>query len=219
MASETGGDVVAQVNNTAGRRGSNASEASAATNASRRGSTVSTSSDGTESTINSPTIASPLARVPLLADPDVPRPEQNRVAERSLIGLLQMLIEITINATLNPWRKHPAILARMPDFEIKLGFGLHMGWAVEGALGSEQKIDASYLGAHVNLSMFLEEHTKEYGVPLLMSGEVYDLLCPTVQMRCRWLDSMSVVGRDEPLDIFTFDYTLEGIGMNALVFL
>jgi hypothetical protein len=72
--------------------------------------------------------------VPLLADPDVPRPEQNRVAERSLIGLLQMLIEITINATLNPWRKHPAILARMPDFEIKLGFGLHMGWAVEGAL-------------------------------------------------------------------------------------
>jgi hypothetical protein len=59
-------------------------------------------------------------------------------------------------------------------------------------LGSEQKIDASYLGAQVNLSMFLEEHTKEYGVPLLMSGELYDLLSPTVQVRCRWLDSLSV---------------------------
>lgn len=63
--------------------------------------------------------------------------------------------------------------------------------------------------------MFLEEHTKEYGVPLLMSGELYDLLSPTVQARCRWLDSLSVTGRDEPLDLFTFDFTQDGMGASV----
>jgi len=32
-----------------------------------------------------------------------------------------------------------------------MGFGLHMGWAIEGAIGSEFKIDASYLSPNVNL--------------------------------------------------------------------
>ena len=29
--------------------------------------------------------------------------------------------------------------------QVTLGFGLHCGWAIEGAIGSEYKIDASYL--------------------------------------------------------------------------
>ena len=32
-----------------------------------------------------------------------------------------------------------------------LGFGLHVGWAIEGAIGSNYKIDASYLSPNVNL--------------------------------------------------------------------
>ena len=30
-------------------------------------------------------------------------------------------------------------------WQVTLGFGLHCGWAIEGAIGSEYKIDASYL--------------------------------------------------------------------------
>ena len=32
-----------------------------------------------------------------------------------------------------------------PSLQVTLGFGLHCGWAIEGAIGSEYKIDASYL--------------------------------------------------------------------------
>ena len=33
-----------------------------------------------------------------------------------------------------------------------MGFGLHVGWAIEGPIGSELKIDASYLSSHVHMA-------------------------------------------------------------------
>jgi hypothetical protein len=41
-----------------------------------------------------------------------------------------------------------------------MGFGLHLGWAIEGAIGSTYKIDASYLSPNVNMSAILEDSTK-----------------------------------------------------------
>lgn len=53
-----------------------------------------------------------------------------------------------------------------------MGFGLHVGWAIEGAIGSFYKIDASYLSPHVNMASRLEAATKQFGVPLLISGQL-----------------------------------------------
>ena len=57
-----------------------------------------------------------------------------------------------------------------------MGFGLHVGWAIEGPIGSEFKIDASYLGSHVNMASRLEGATKAYGIPILISRDLYDLM-------------------------------------------
>jgi hypothetical protein len=51
-----------------------------------------------------------------------------------------------------------------------MGFGLHQGWSIEGAIGSFFKIDASYLSPHVNMSSRIEYCTRSYGVPILVSG-------------------------------------------------
>lgn len=51
-----------------------------------------------------------------------------------------------------------------------MGFGLHIGWAIEGAIGSFYKIDASYLSPHVTIASRLESMTKYYGVFILVSG-------------------------------------------------
>jgi len=51
-------------------------------------------------------------------------------------------------------------LDTIPDFKVRMGFGLHMGWAIEGAIGSEFKIDASYLSPNVNLAAWLEAATR-----------------------------------------------------------
>jgi class 3 adenylate cyclase len=45
---------------------------------------------------------------------------------------------------------------------VTLGFGLHCGWAIEGAIGSYYKIDPSYLSHNVNMSSRLEAATKIY---------------------------------------------------------
>jgi len=33
-----------------------------------------------------------------------------------------------------------------------MGYGLHHGWAIEGAIGSTKKIDVSYLSPHAKMS-------------------------------------------------------------------
>ena len=54
---------------------------------------------------------------------------------------------------------------------VQLGFGLHAGKAVEGAIGSQRKLDATYVSNEVELVEFLEDRTKTYGVMILMSGK------------------------------------------------
>ena len=41
-----------------------------------------------------------------------------------------------------------------------MGFGLHVGWGIEGAIGSTFKIDASYLSPNVNMASRVNYATK-----------------------------------------------------------
>ena len=43
------------------------------------------------------------------------------------------------------------------------GFGLHAGKAVQGAIGSPRKLDATYISESVERAEFLESSTKTYG--------------------------------------------------------
>jgi len=58
----------------------------------------------------------------------------------------------------------------MPNYKVKMGYGLHCGEGIEGSIGSVYKIDASYLSPNVNMSSRLEGATKQFGVPILISG-------------------------------------------------
>lgn len=73
-----------------------------------------------------------------------------------------------------------------------MGFGLHVGWAIEGPIGSEFKIDASYLGPHVNMAARLEGATKHYGVPILISGEIHNLVTKKFKENMRQVDRVEV---------------------------
>lgn len=66
------------------------------------------------------------------------------------------------------------------------------GWAIEGAIGSSHKIDATYLSPHVNLAARLEEATKLYRVPILMSSQFAIELSPAAQTYLRLLDRVTV---------------------------
>ena len=96
---------------------------------------------------------------------------------------------------LTKYSRHQDLRDRLgQNYRVRLGFGLHVGWSIEGAIGSEFKIDASYLSQHVNMSMRLEEGTKAYGIPFLISGPMYDTCTPAMQKECRLIDKVLVSG-------------------------
>ena len=80
-----------------------------------------------------------------------------------------------------------------------MGFGLHVGWAIEGAIGSDFKIDASYLSPNVNMASRLEAATKQFGTPLLISGRLFELFSGTTKRFMRQIDKVTVKGSVEPL--------------------
>ena len=75
-----------------------------------------------------------------------------------------------------------------------MGFGLHYGWAIEGAIGSNLKIDASYLSPNVNIASRLEAATKQYGVQLLVSGALQGLMSEEIKEIMREIDHITVKG-------------------------
>jgi len=127
------------------------------------------------------------------------------VADAALKSYIQCMLEIARDTKLNAQISRPAVQERMPGFTIRMGFGLHFGWAVECVIGSKHKVDVSYLSPDVNMSSRLEAATKQYGVSILMSGDVVGLLSTDAQRLCRRVDRVTVKGSKSPIDLYTFD--------------
>ncbi|KAG7368758.1 PAS domain containing protein [Nitzschia inconspicua] len=106
---------------------------------------------------------------------------------------------------------------------VQMGFGLHAGKAVQGAIGSPRKIDATYVSEAVERAEFLEASTKKYCLQMLMSGSFHALLHPNTKRRCRMIDKLFIVDEDEDadedddelhgerMDIYTFDMDIEAL--------
>ncbi|BFI40333.1 protein MpCAPE [Marchantia polymorpha subsp. ruderalis] len=130
-------------------------------------------------------------------------------ADRALRAFLDIIQSIETSQSLAEFAKHPAIQKRMPGYRIHMGFGLHVGWAIEGAIGSAHKVDPSYLSPHVNMASRLEAATKQYGVMLLISETVIaHLTKSTLRDSCRKLDRVTVKGSQDPMVLYTFDIPL-----------
>jgi class 3 adenylate cyclase len=99
----------------------------------------------------------------------------------------------------------------MQNYRVEMGFGLHQGWAIEGAIGSFFKIDASYLSPNVNMASRLQAATKQYGVYILISHLLYYVLTPEVRQICREIDRITVKGSNQPIRIYTVDMDVSGL--------
>jgi class 3 adenylate cyclase len=134
------------------------------------------------------------------------------VADKALLSLLKTFVEIISNhdfiCNFAP-SSLAALYNRLPGYCCRIGCGLHFGWAIEGAIGTDKKIDASYISPHVNWSECLEAWTKEYGVPLLMSEPFFRLLSPNASKFCRKIDRIKKSAVDDVTSIYTYDANLD----------
>lgn len=157
-------------------------------------------------------------------------PEAGYIADRALVGFLKIIAEINRSKSVLKYRKEPALVNmtrrtpsddssfyassmysmmhdvdRTEEFKVRMGFGLHVGWAIEGAIGSKFKVDATYLSPHVNIAARLNSATRKFGVPILMSQQFHELLSKEFQMKTRQLDVVQLKGSTNPTAIYTYD--------------
>jgi class 3 adenylate cyclase len=108
---------------------------------------------------------------------------------------------------------------------VQMGFGLHAGRAVQGAIGSQMKLDPTYIGSNVNFAEFLESSSKDYGVPVVMSHLFVQLLKPMLRVKCRKIDricfddeALEDILADLPdteekdvIDLYTLDFDIPSL--------
>ena len=134
-----------------------------------------------------------------------PTVRAGQTAEMAAISFLKCFAGINKSRNLYKYRSYPDLNRRMPNYSVKMGFGLHVGWAIEGAIGSDFKIDVSYLSPNVKLSDEFEASTKLFGTPLLMSGHVYDLMTDATKLKCRQMDTVKIPGAEGIFRLYTCD--------------
>lgn len=128
------------------------------------------------------------------------------ICDLSMLSFVKILIRLTFKQKILQYSSNPHLNDRLPNFKVKMGFGLHMGWAIEGAIGSEYKIDASYLSPNVNIAARLEAATKQYGVQLLISDKIHEFCSKKCKNILRAIDIVTVKGSINPLGLFTADF-------------
>ena len=136
---------------------------------------------------------------------------QKELFDSSLLCMQSVIADIRQAGSLASFLKDdrgdisPAWTSSLETYTVAMGVGLHKGWAIEGAIGSKVKIDASYLSPHVNLTSRLEAATKKYYVPLLMSDAFFGGLSGYIQSTCRRCDKVSFKGSTDPMVIYHQD--------------
>lgn len=93
---------------------------------------------------------------------------------------------------------------------IHIGIGLNTGVVMIGTVGGINRMDSTVIGDAVNLTARLEEATKTYHAPLIISqNTLYDLSDPDKYL-IRLLDRIRVKGKSQPLSIYeVFDNDAE----------
>lgn len=141
-----------------------------------------------------------------------------QLADMSVVSFILLIAELKKSRKMVKYNTHKGLIERMgAGYEVKLGMGLHMGYAIEGAIGSYYKIDASYLSPHVNMSGRLEAATKAFGVPLLISGALVSKLTRRTRGYCRQVDWVTMAGNADPVKLFTVDIDSNKLSLESFV--
>jgi class 3 adenylate cyclase len=138
--------------------------------------------------------------------PEVLERAETKMCDGALTAFRRCVRGIAMSGPLQAYNQHDEIVKFFDgNYTTRIGYGLHYGWAIEGAVGTNIKIDCSYLSPNVNLAARLESATKMYGVNVLMSESFQSKLSPQTKKGLRRVDVVCLKGSSIPMAIYTCD--------------
>lgn len=133
------------------------------------------------------------------------------IVDLSVYSILKILAKINSYKQILAYWEHKGLNDRMNNYAVWMGFGLHLGWSIEGLIGSPHKVDASYLSPHVSISAHLEGGTKTFGVNWLLSEVIFDLMSNAYKALCWMVDICLIKGQEKPMWIYTLETQTENL--------
>lgn len=124
----------------------------------------------------------------------VARRKLKELANQALLAAVHSLAEVYRSKDLAFSPEIAKLRAARPGFLPSLRCGIHMGWAVEAAVGSLHKLDAIYASPHVDLTHRLNLMASAHNVSIVLSGSMKRLLAPAVRSTIR---KIGFLERDE----------------------
>ncbi len=85
---------------------------------------------------------------------------------------------------------------------IYVGIGINTGLLILGTVGGEKRMDGTVISDAVNLSSRIEDLTKNYKVPLLITHHTFMALRHPENYAIRMVDSIKVKGKDELITVY-----------------
>eukprot|EP00928_Gymnodinium_smaydae_P047200 TRINITY_DN31488_c0_g1_i1.p1 TRINITY_DN31488_c0_g1~~TRINITY_DN31488_c0_g1_i1.p1 ORF type:complete len:852 (+),score=86.72 TRINITY_DN31488_c0_g1_i1:358-2913(+) len=115
-----------------------------------------------------------------------------QIAEMAICAFTKISAAVSLSDEVASYMSHPKFRNRLPDVgawnNALLHFGLHHGWVIEGAVGSDFKIDVSYLSPNVEIVRNAEASTHIYGVSFVITEAVVKLCSPSIVLLLREID-------------------------------
>ncbi|MCX6867044.1 MAG: adenylate/guanylate cyclase domain-containing protein [Verrucomicrobia bacterium] len=125
-------------------------------------------------------------------------------AQQALAAAADMIAELELlNAKWRAAGKDP----------FKIGVGIHLGEVVAGEIGSPERTEFGVIGDAVNLASRIEGLTKYFGVPLLVSGDVFEAAGSPAAFRP--VAKVQVKGRAQPVALHTLPGSDVGVSSYA----
>lgn len=126
--------------------------------------------------------------------------------ELALYAMAKIIGSIHRSRILAEYRGHPGLQNKLGStYQVHLTCGIHAGWAIEGAVGSEYKIEASYLSPNVAVAMAIETSSEIYNASCLATEAVVEKCSADMRSNCRLIDRIMVPGCRSPMNLYVID--------------
>ncbi|CAG9332402.1 unnamed protein product [Blepharisma stoltei] len=131
-------------------------------------------------------------------------------ASDALVSLIKISAELHRATDIMAYKSNPKIVTKFGDnYLVDIAMAAHIGWIIQGPLGSNIKVAPGYISPSIDLCKKLIMAVEEFKVPLLLTGEFYSSLEEKGQNACRRIGNVMIQELEAFMGLYTFDLTDE----------